>query len=45
MERVFFDVPVKTKKKYTKELLRLVKIVIKRLAIYWTMSIFQGIIN
>ena len=43
--RDFFDVPVKTKKKHTKKLLRLVKIVITQLVIYWTLSIFQSIIN
>ena len=40
----FFDVPVKNKK-YTKNLLRLVKIVITQLVIYWTTNTFQSIIN
>ena len=40
----FFDVPVKSKK-YTKNLLRLVKIVITQLVIYWTTNTFQSIIN
>ena len=41
----FFDVPVKAKKKHTKKILRLVKIVITQLVIYWIMNIFQSIIN
>ena len=40
----FFDVPVKNKK-YTKNLLRLVKLVITQLVIYWTTNTFQSIIN
>ena len=35
----------KTRKKHTKKLLRLVKAMITQRAIYWTMSIFQSIIN
>ena len=40
----FFDVPVKNKR-YTKNLLRLVKLVITQLVIYWTTNTFQSIIN
>ena len=40
-----FDVPVKTKKKHTKKLWILAKITITQLVIYWTMSIFQSIVN
>ena len=35
----------KAKNKRTKKLLRLAKIVITQLVIYWTMNIFQSIIN
>ena len=41
----FFDMPVKTKKKHTKKILRLIKTMITHLVIYWTMNIFQNIIN
>ena len=41
----FFDVPVKNKEEAYKKLLRLVKIVITQVVIYWIMSIFQSIIN
>ena len=41
----FFDVPVKTKKEHTKKLLRLIKITIMQLVIYWTTNTFQSIIN
>ena len=43
--RSFFDVPVKNKEEAYQKLLRLVKIMITQLVIYWTMNIFQSIIN
>ena len=45
MFQSFFNVPLKSKKKPMNKLSRLVKIMIKQLVIYWTMSIFQSIIN
>ena len=39
----FFDVPVKSKEEAYEKFLRLVKIVIPRLVIYWTMSIFKAL--
>ena len=41
----FFMCQLKTKKKHTKKVLRLVNLVITQLVLYWTMSIFQNIIN
>ena len=43
--KIFFAVPVKNKEEAYEKLLRLVKIVITQLVIYWAMSIFQSIIN
>ena len=43
--KIFFAVPVKNKEEAYEKLLRLVKIMITQLVIYWTMSIFQSIIN
>ena len=43
--KFFLICQLKTKKKHTEKLVRLVKIIITQLVIYWTMSIFQHIIN
>ena len=41
----FFDMPVKNKEEAYKKLWALLKIMITRLVIYWTMNIFQNITN
>ena len=45
MERGFLICQYKIKKKHTKKLLRLAKITITQLVIYWTLSIFQRIMD
>ena len=45
MEKVFFDVPVKNKEEAYEKIMRLVKIMITRLVIYWTMNTSQNITN
>ena len=41
----FFDVPVKNKEEAYEKIMRLVKIMITRLVIYWTMNTSQNITN
>ena len=44
-EKSFFDVPVKSKEEAYEKIMSISKNTITQLVIYWTMSIFQSIIN